>query len=82
MPSRLPNLLTLTALLVLTITGCGRPAGSAHEAIPPTRAIAVLGPIGGSRVSGTVTFTHVSAGIRVEAHVNGLAPGDHGFHIH
>jgi len=49
---------------------------------PITKAIAVLTPTSGSHVSGTVTFTKVSNGIRVLADVQGLAPGKHGFHIH
>ena len=57
MTSRLPILLTLTAALAFAITRYDRPAESAREAIPPTRAIAVLRPIGDSQVAGTVTFT-------------------------
>ena len=43
---------------------------------------AVLEPLGGSGVDGKVTFSAVPGGVRVEAHVNGLTPGNHGFHIH
>jgi Cu-Zn family superoxide dismutase len=46
------------------------------------KAIAVLHPTKGHTVTGTVTFTKVADGVRVVAEVEGLTPGDHGFHIH
>lgn len=46
------------------------------------RAVAVLHPASGSQVRGVVTFTAVADGVRVVAEVDGLTPGDHGFHIH
>jgi Cu-Zn family superoxide dismutase len=49
---------------------------------PVTKAVAVLNPLGSSGVSGTVTFTKTEGGVRVQALVKGLKPGDHGFHIH
>jgi Cu-Zn family superoxide dismutase len=49
---------------------------------PATRAVAVLTPLGGSGVSGTVTFTRVEGGVKVSAHLSGLGEGAHGFHIH
>lgn len=45
-------------------------------------AVAVLVPSKGSTVSGTVLFTPIAGGLHVHAHVEGLTPGDHGFHIH
>lgn len=35
-----------------------------------------------SKISGTVQFTPVNDGLRVEVDVKGLSPGKHGFHIH
>jgi Cu-Zn family superoxide dismutase len=46
------------------------------------KAIAVLHPASGSHVTGTVTFTKVDDGVRVVADVEGLTPGEHGFHVH
>ena len=49
---------------------------------PVTKAVAVLSPLGSSGVSGTVTFTKAEGGVRVQAQLKGLKPGDHGFHVH
>ncbi len=46
------------------------------------KAIAVIHPLKGSKISGTVTFSKEANGIKVEAHINGLTPGNHGFHVH
>ena len=48
----------------------------------PNKAVAVLSPASGSAVKGTVTFTKVEGGVKVVADLEGLTPGDHGFHIH
>ena len=37
---------------------------------------------GENKISGTVTFTKVSGGIKILADINGLKPGEHGFHVH
>jgi Cu-Zn family superoxide dismutase len=57
-------------------------AAAAAAPAPVTRAVAVLSPLGSSGVSGTVTFTQVADGVRVVAHITGLAEGTHGFHVH
>jgi Cu-Zn family superoxide dismutase len=49
---------------------------------PATRAVAQLHPLGGSGVSGTVTFAPVAGGVQVSARLSGLTPGAHGFHVH
>lgn len=46
------------------------------------KAICVLYATQGNSVSGTVTFTKVTGGMKVVADVSGLTPGKHGFHIH
>lgn len=51
----------------------GAAAGSATAALSPTQ---------GSTVRGTVTFEPAGDGLRVTAHIEGLTPGDHGFHLH
>lgn len=61
-------------------------AASAETSVTPAshtlRASALLEPTKGHKVTGTVTFTEVAGGVRVEANLAGLTPGKHGFHIH
>lgn len=54
--------------------------GTMHGGI--SKAVAVLNPTKGSSVSGIVTFEAAQGGVRVVAHISGLSPGKHGFHIH
>ncbi len=68
--------------LAAAVSSAQKPAEHA-EAAPITRAIAVLHATkSGGDASGTVTFTKVEGGVRVEAKITGLTPGPHGFHIH
>lgn len=46
------------------------------------RATAELTPTQGNNVRGSVSFSEVADGVRVEAEISGLTPGKHGFHIH
>lgn len=65
-----------TTLLVLTtaLAGCS-------DAAAPS-ATAELQPLGGSGVTGKVTFVERGGKVLVEADISGLTPGKHGFHIH
>jgi len=47
-----------------------------------TKAIAVVHPLGDSKLSGTVVFTQQRGGVQVSAELSGLTPGEHGFHVH
>jgi superoxide dismutase, Cu-Zn family len=71
------------ALICLLATGFSAqsqtPAGKPSA---PVKAVAVLHPSGGSKVSGTVTFTEEADGVQVRAEITGLTPGNHGFHVH
>ena len=65
------------ALLILGLTGCASLAGSV-----PTADVALVAR-SGAAVTGTLTFTEGSAGVRLRGEVRGLKPGaEHGFHIH
>ena len=55
--------------------------GAMHGSVV-SKAVAVLSPTKDSKVSGIVTFETVQGGVRVVAHISGLTPGKHGFHIH
>jgi Cu-Zn family superoxide dismutase len=48
----------------------------------PIRAIAVVYPAKDKTVKGVITFTQTGQGVKVVAHLEGLAPGKHGFHVH
>lgn len=70
------------ALLSLAATPSLR-AQAMSAGSPVTKAIAVLHATkSGGEAHGEVTFTKVEGGIRVEAEIRGLTPGEHGFHIH
>jgi Cu-Zn family superoxide dismutase len=51
---------------------------------PVRHAVAVLQPVGGSGVTGTVTFARddEGPGLRVEATLRGAPAGPHAFHVH
>lgn len=52
---------------------------------PPStieRAVAHIKPFKGDQIRGDVLFTKVANGIKIEADIEGLSPGQHGFHIH
>ena len=68
--------------LPLLILGCGGSNSQSAKSDPVTQAIVTLHAVGNSGVTGVVHFTQVAGGVKVEAHVDGLTPGDHGFHIH
>jgi superoxide dismutase, Cu-Zn family len=57
-------------------------AASPAWAAPVTKAAAALQPTKDSQVTGTVTFTKASGGVRIQGRLQGLKPGSHGFHVH
>src|ERR1700747_1242599 len=72
-------LIGLTFFLFLGFTA---QAQTEEKPSAPLKAIAVLHPTAGNKVSGTVTFTEVADGVQVQANITGLTPGKHGFHVH
>ena len=71
------------ALVCLLVGGFAAQAQTpAEKSSTPSKAVAVLHPTAGNKVSGTVTFTEVADGVQVKAEITGLTPGDHGFHVH
>jgi len=47
-----------------------------------TEAKAIISPLADNKINGVVTFTKISQGVRIIADIDGLTPGEHGFHIH
>lgn len=84
--------LSVLTLATLFAAACSQSAsssqsGSTRASAPTTArsaisAVAVLTPGQNSKVSGNVTFTQSGNQVKVVAHVEGLTPGRHGFHIH
>jgi len=79
------------AVLALTVLGSAY-CGGTEEAPPqveapppapaPLTATAELSATEGNEVTGTVSFEEADGGVQITAHVMGLSPGKHGFHIH
>jgi Cu-Zn family superoxide dismutase len=85
------KLKVISFLLILTIL-CAKassqtPGSNMHMHDDATvqkiqKAICVVYPTQGNKVSGTVTFTKVDGGVKVVANIQGLTKGKHGIHIH
>jgi superoxide dismutase, Cu-Zn family len=74
---------SLIGLMFLSFAGLMALAQTpAAKSTSPSKAIAVLHPTAGNKVSGTVTFTPVADGVQVHAEIAGLTAGKHGFHVH
>jgi Cu-Zn family superoxide dismutase len=70
----------LAGLLAASLIASPLVSSAAEPAV--TAAIAVISATEGNTVHGSVKFTKVDGGVHVVAHVMGLKPGGHGFHIH
>jgi len=75
---RTTYLLSITALVTLALCACT----GIQRASTTADAVAVLSPTQGNQAHGTVYFTRVKDGVRIDGEVTGLTPGAHGFHIH
>jgi Cu-Zn family superoxide dismutase len=81
--------MALTISLV-ALAGCGGSASKDAETTDAAAgaagsgrtATATLRSTSGSSVTGTITFSEEAGGVRVFAMLQGMAPGQHGFHIH
>src|SRR5438552_17131450 len=72
----------LAGLIFLSFMGFTAQAQPEEKSSASLKAIAVLHPTAGNKVSGTVTFTPVADGVQVHAELTGLTAGKHGFHVH
>jgi superoxide dismutase, Cu-Zn family len=74
------------ARIVVLICVCAGAAVAQHDmqkmGSGTMKAIALLSPAQDKSVKGVVTFTQTEKGVKVYAHLEGLTPGKHGFHIH
>ena len=77
------TIVVFTSVFLISLSNsCSNPQPQSNTQLIVTQAIAVLHPLNRSEVHGVVTFTKVTDGIQVVADVDGLTPGEHGFHIH
>ena len=72
---------TLLFACVFTLTGFAQMDMQKMTA-GPTKAIAVVSPAKDKTVKGIITFAQTEKGVKVVAHLEGLTPGKHGFHVH
>ncbi|MFG0333113.1 MAG: superoxide dismutase family protein [Maioricimonas sp. JB049] len=79
-----PMILATAAFAALSVsTYCADAyADSKHDAEVPKEAVAVLVPMRGEEVWGTIVLKQEADGVRVTGNVHNLEPGKHGFHIH
>src|SRR5947199_10877233 len=73
---------SLVVLTFLSFPGFIAQAQPEEKSSAPLKAIAVLHPTAGNKVSGTVTLTEVADGVQIHADTTGLTAGNHGFHVH
>jgi Cu-Zn family superoxide dismutase len=70
-------------LILLLVGGFAAEAQTPEQkSSAPLKAVAVLHPTAGNKVSGTVTLTEEADGVKIRANITGLSPGNHGFHVH
>jgi len=70
------GLLLMGSAFVLAAAQDEAPAG-------PQKAVCVLTPTKKNKgVTGVITFTVKKGGVHVAGEIDGLTPGDHGFHVH
>ena len=71
-----------TTSAVLPESTPAQSAASEQVKIRQPRAICVIRPIGDSGVSGTLSLMDLGDEIEIRGEIEGLTPGQHGFHIH
>ena len=65
-----------------TAAGCLLLTACSHMSLRSQAATATLAPTKGNQAAGTVAFVQRGSTVYVDAHISGLSPGLHGFHIH
>jgi Cu-Zn family superoxide dismutase len=64
------------------LAGCVWLAACSHMSLRSPAATATLAPTKGNQAAGTVNFVQRGSTVFVDAHITGLSPGPHGFHVH
>src|SRR5438874_460500 len=93
MSTRLTSCAALLALAAILVCGCKSQdkddRGMSKTSSMGPKAVAMIKPAqaaatqpSNKSVMGDVSFTSMDNGVKVVAHLSGLSPGKHGFHIH
>lgn len=82
--TRIGIVLAILTLCVAAASGAAQKKKKAVDIARPqfTRAVCMLYPKAGSKVTGRVVFTQKDGFIEITGEVTGLKPGEHGFHVH
>jgi len=77
------RLLAIIAVAFVLLSGCTKSSSSVPSTTDSDHyLVATIDPTQGNTVRGEVRFYKVDEGVRVVANLEGLAPGQHGFHLH
>ena len=76
------GILTILLTCVLVVGAAAQHDMQKMASSGPAKAIAVVYPAKDKTVKGIITFTQMENGVKVVAHLEGLTPGKHGFHVH
>jgi superoxide dismutase, Cu-Zn family len=66
--------------VAVVLAGCASMSGMSGD--PKPIAVSVLKPTEGNKANGSVSFVQKGDQILVDARIDGLASGQHGFHVH
>lgn len=77
------RLLAIIAVAFVVLSGCTKSSNSVPSTTDSDHYLmATIDPTQGNTVRGEVRFYKVDGGVRVVANLEGLSPGQHGFHLH
>jgi Cu-Zn family superoxide dismutase len=80
------SIISITVVVTGSVIAACAPADRADDATDEapavTSAVAVLHPTEGNAATGTVRFEATAVGVEITTELEGLSPGDHGFHVH
>ena len=67
---------------IVFIIGCEKYDKTYISGEPANKGVVLLRATEGNAVHGSIVFSKVENGVRIEGHLEGVPPGIHGFHIH